>query len=105
MSTYTTVRTDFGTDVVDPEGEHVEEHMSAARAALLADALNVHEATGLTASQLQARVAELEAALREGMETLDATGDMPDRLIHPDAWRKLNCEKKIAEFRRMLGEA
>ena len=68
MSTYTTVRTDFGTDVVDPEGEHVEEHMSAARAALLADALNVHEAAGLTPSQLQARVAELEAALRKAVD-------------------------------------
>lgn len=30
---------------------------------LFADALNVHEATGLTPSQLQARVAKLEAAL------------------------------------------
>ena len=34
---------------------------------VLADALNVHEATGLTPSQLQARVAELEAALREAL--------------------------------------
>lgn len=32
---------------------------------LFAEALNAHEATGLTPSQLQARVAELEAALRE----------------------------------------
>lgn len=31
--------------------------------AVIADALNVHEATGLTPTQLQARVAELEAAL------------------------------------------
>ena len=30
---------------------------------VLADALNVHEATGLTPSQLQARVAELEGAI------------------------------------------
>lgn len=36
-----------------------------AQADLMADALNVHDATGLTPSQLQARVAELEAALRE----------------------------------------
>ena len=35
------------------------------RAQLGSDALNVHEATGLTPSQLQSRVAELEAALRE----------------------------------------
>ena len=32
---------------------------------IFADALNVHEATGLTPSQLQTRVAELEAALRD----------------------------------------
>lgn len=31
---------------------------------VIADALNVHEATGLTPSQLQARVAELEATLQ-----------------------------------------
>ena len=30
---------------------------------IIADALNVHEATGLTPSQLQARVTKLEAAL------------------------------------------
>lgn len=35
--------------------------------ALFADALNVHEATGLTSSQLQSRVAELEAALQQAL--------------------------------------
>ena len=103
MSTYTTVRTDFGTDVVDPEGEHVEEHMSAARAALLADALNVHEATGLTASQLQARVAELEAALREGTDTLRSLGNMPDYLVHDDAWDKEQVARKIVAYTQLLG--
>lgn len=39
----------------------------AVAGALLADALNVHEATGLTPSQLQARVAELEAALQRAL--------------------------------------
>lgn len=38
------------------------------RADLGADALNVHGATGLTPSQLQARVAELEAALADERE-------------------------------------
>lgn len=38
--------------------------LEAEVASVLADALNVHEATGLTPSQLQARVAELEATLR-----------------------------------------
>ena len=32
---------------------------------VILEAMTVHEATGLTPSQLQARVAELEAALRE----------------------------------------
>ena len=41
------------------------------KADLLADALNVHEATGLTPSQLQARVAELEGALRAHVEKGD----------------------------------
>lgn len=36
----------------------------AVTGALFADALNVHEATSLTPSQLQARVAELEQILR-----------------------------------------
>lgn len=35
---------------------------------IIADALNVHEATGLTPSQLQARAAELEAALADERE-------------------------------------
>ena len=36
---------------------------SPAQGAMFAEALNVHDATGLTPSQLQARVAELETAL------------------------------------------
>ncbi|MEG1040558.1 MAG: hypothetical protein RSE94_11655 [Pseudomonas sp.] len=40
------------------------------QALLFADALNVHEATGLTPSQLQARVVELEAALREALPVI-----------------------------------
>ena len=39
--------------------------------AVIADALNVREATGLTPSQLQARVAELEAALRPALEFVE----------------------------------
>ena len=35
---------------------------------VMADALNVHEATGLTPSQLQARVAELEAAMERALQ-------------------------------------
>ena len=41
------------------------------RADLGADALNTHEDTGLTPSQLQARVAELEAALRPALEFVE----------------------------------
>ena len=38
---------------------------------VMADALNVHDATGLAPSQLQARVAELEAALRPALEFVE----------------------------------
>lgn len=40
-----------------------------AQGPVMAEALNVHEQTGLTPAQLQARVAELEGALR-AVETL-----------------------------------
>lgn len=44
---------------------------------VMADALTVHEATGLTPSQLQARVAELEAALAEQDRVLRSS--VPER--------------------------
>lgn len=54
-------------DAVDQvKGEIYFDHEDAPtekQGELFADALNVHEATGLTPSQLQARVAELEAAI------------------------------------------
>lgn len=84
MAVYTTIRTKFGTDVIDPNGEHVEEHLSAARAVLLADALNVHEATGLIPSQLQARVAELEAALRTVLEGAECHADFSNGVVCPN---------------------
>lgn len=49
---------------------------SPAQGAMFAEALNVHEQTGLTPAQLQARVADLEGALaaefRRGYEPRDA---------------------------------
>ena len=44
--------------------------------AIFAEALNVHEQTGMTPAQLQARVAELEAALRQAarLEQTDRGG-------------------------------
>ena len=56
---------------------------------LMADALNVHEATGLTPSQLQARVAELEAALQMIRAIYEAPG-----AAGREPWR---------EVRRVLG--
>ena len=44
------------------------EKRQAADAAVLLEALNVHEQTGLTPAQLQTRVAELEGALRVSAE-------------------------------------
>ena len=115
---------------------------------LFADVLNVHEATGLTPSQLlqktggstatapitrldwlgeegmkefddgeyvfyadhqqtvaqlQARVAELEAALREGTDTLRSLGNMPDYLVHDDAWDKEQVARKIVAYTQLLG--
>lgn len=118
------------------------------RADLGADVLNVHEATGLTPSQLlqktggstatapitrldwlgeegmkefddgeyvfyadhqqtvaqlQARVAELEAALRGVTSALDQMGDQPDRFVCPDVWRRLNCEELVTRGKDALG--
>ena len=38
---------------------------------VILEAMTVHEATGLTPSQLQARVAEMEAALRPALEFVE----------------------------------
>lgn len=45
-----------------------DSYLNLSHGDLMLDALNVHEATGLTPSQLQARVAELEAALADERE-------------------------------------
>lgn len=41
---------------------------------VMAEALNVHEQTGMTPAQLQARVAELEAALEGAITQTDKLG-------------------------------
>lgn len=48
----------------DPDGQEVPKGLGA----VMADALNVHEAIGRTPSQLQARVAELEAAVERALQ-------------------------------------
>lgn len=65
-------------DVTDEQGE------------VMTDALNVHEATGLTPSQLQARVAELEGALRAVVEE-SRWGDTEE------------CRALIAEIKKAEG--
>lgn len=63
------------------------------RGLLFADALNVHEATGLTPSQLQDRVAELEAALSGMVE-----------FFQPHAWGSGdNRADALREARKALG--
>ena len=54
-------------------------------------------------AQLQARVAELEAALRGVTSALDQMGDQPDRLVCPDVWRRLNCEELVTRGKEALG--
>lgn len=71
--------------------------------AVLAEAQAIYEATGLTPSQLQARVAELEAALRGVTGALDQMGDQPDRLVCPEVWRRLNCEELVTLGKEALG--
>ena len=50
-----------------------DSYLNLSHGDLMLDALNVHEATGLTPSQLQARVAELEAAQAADKEGIDYT--------------------------------
>ena len=50
------------------------EEAAAKRGEVIAEALNVHEQTGLTPAQLQARVAELEAALEGAITQTDKLG-------------------------------
>lgn len=57
---------------------------------VMAEALNVHEATGLTPSELQTRVAELEAALRAVIEE-SRWGDTQE------------CSALIAEIKKAEG--
>ena len=54
-------------------------------------------------TQLQSRVAELEAALREGTDTLRSLGNMPDYLVHDDAWDKEQVARKIVAYTQLLG--
>ena len=68
-------------------------------AEVVVDALNVHEVTGLTPSQLQARVAELGAALRPALEFVETFSNRWDgqRGRHPwgvvqDARKALGVE-------------
>ena len=57
----------------------VESFTPAKHKAVVLDALNVHEATGLTPSRLQARVAELEAALAKARDLAKYDQyDLPD---------------------------
>lgn len=67
---------------VDKDGQPVAFDLTAMDASILADALNVHEATGLTPSQLQARVAELEAARVTLVVQLHEALDQIERTLH-----------------------
>lgn len=56
-----------------------DSYLNLSHGDLMLDALNVHEATGLTPSQLQARVAELEAALAKAQKLAKYDQyDLPD---------------------------
>lgn len=60
-----------------------DSYLNLSHGDLILDALNVHEATGLTPSQLQSRVAELEAALRGVVES--AEGVFGEEYVIPPA--------------------
>lgn len=60
------------------------EKRQAADAAVIVEALNVHEATGLTPAQLQARVAELEGALAAESARLDWLNQHRDGFFNLD---------------------
>jgi hypothetical protein len=55
------------------------------RLAVIAEALNVHEQTGLTPAQLQARVAELEGARHKDDERTDFSLKVGD-VVEKDNW-------------------
>ena len=56
---------------------------------VVVDALNVHEATGLTPSQLQARVAGLEAALRIARMALEKIAAAETEVFDADDTREM----------------
>jgi hypothetical protein len=71
------------------------------RGELLADALNVHEATGLTPSQLQARVVELEAYKTRADSAISGLAKRRDNLKA----RARTAEARVAELEGALCEA
>lgn len=69
----------------------------SARLAVMAEALNVHEATGLTPSQLQARVAELEGALRKLLGEHEDTikGEYEGCSFFPEMIKELDWVREV----------
>ena len=61
-----------------------DSYLNLSHADLMLDALNVHEATGLTPSQLQARVAELEAALSTVLVSAECHADFSNGVVCPN---------------------